>query len=52
MSQVEYDAVVDTMRLPEQQLWPMPIVMDTNDATVKAGDKVRGEEALNGCAFC
>ena len=40
-SQAEYDSVVDHARLPELQLFSMPIVMDTNDASVRVGDLVK-----------
>lgn len=32
--------MVKDMRLPEQQLWAMPITLDTDDATVKVGEHV------------
>ena len=32
MTQPEYDSVLAHGRLPEQQLWSMPIVLDTSDA--------------------
>lgn len=40
MNQEEYDHVIVHARLPEQQLWTMPIVLDTNDASLKKGEKV------------
>ena len=41
MNKEEYDSVVVHARLPEQQLWTMPIVLDTDDETIKAGSSVR-----------
>jgi len=41
MSQAEYDSVVKSSRLPEQQLWGMPIVLDSNDASIAPGSRVR-----------
>lgn len=41
MTKEEYDHVVAHSRLPEQQLWGMPITLDTDDASVKVGDKVK-----------
>lgn len=40
MTQAEYDHVVDHMRLPEQQLWSMPVTLDTDDASLRAGETV------------
>ena len=40
MSQAEFDHVVKHMRLPEQQLWAMPVALDTDDAQVKVGETV------------
>jgi sulfate adenylyltransferase len=38
MTKEEYDSVVETSRLPEQQLWSMPVVLDVNpDDKVKVG---------------
>lgn len=34
MTQAEYTSVLAHKRLPEQQLWGMPVVLDTNDAAV------------------
>ncbi len=41
MSKEEYDSVVLHSRLPEQQLWAMPIVLDTDDESIKPGVSVR-----------
>ena len=41
MTKEEYDHVVLHSRLPEQQLWTMPIVLDSNDASLAKGDRVR-----------
>ena len=40
MGKEEYDHVVEHMRLPEQQLWAMPITLDTDDASLKVGETV------------
>ena len=40
MSQAEYEHVVEHMRLPEQQLWAMPVTLDTDDAAVRVGESV------------
>jgi len=34
MTKVEYESVLDNKRLPEQQLWGMPVVLDSNDPAV------------------
>lgn len=49
MTETEYDAVVAGMRLPEKQLFGLPVVFDVADATgLKRGDKIllkwEGEE--------
>jgi len=33
----EYENVVNHMRLPEQQLWPVPITLDSSDSSLKPG---------------
>jgi len=33
LNQAEYDAVLETMRLPAGQLWPMPVTLDVDDET-------------------
>jgi len=41
LNQAEYDAVLETMRLPAGQLWPMPVTLDVDDETaarVQPGD--------------
>lgn len=35
MSQQDYEGVVNNMRLADGTVWPMPIVLDVNDATAK-----------------
>jgi sulfate adenylyltransferase len=40
MTQVEYDSVVKDMRLPEGQLFGLPVTLDTDDVDVKVGDYV------------
>ncbi len=43
MDQASYRSVVQTNRLPDQQLWPMPIVLDIDAQTaadIKVGDKI------------
>ena len=40
MTRAEYDHVVEHMRLPEQQLWAMPVTLDTDDASLRAGETV------------
>ncbi|MEZ4698728.1 MAG: bifunctional sulfate adenylyltransferase/adenylylsulfate kinase [Rhodothermales bacterium] len=43
MSQKDYDQVVDSMRLADGTLWPMPITLDVDEATAKdykGGDKI------------
>jgi len=51
MTQAEYAGVLDSMRLPDGALWPMPITLDVDAefaAQVSAGDKValRDEEGV------
>lgn len=38
MDEREYTAVVQTMRLPDGLLFGLPVVLDTNDETIKEGD--------------
>ncbi|MEM9210654.1 MAG: bifunctional sulfate adenylyltransferase/adenylylsulfate kinase [Pseudomonadota bacterium] len=43
LSQGDYHSVVDTMRLSDGHLWPMPITLDVSEAfaeTVKEGEKI------------
>ena len=43
MDQENYQSVVDNCRLADQQLWPIPIVLDINESTadsLKIGDQV------------
>ncbi|MCC5811738.1 MAG: bifunctional sulfate adenylyltransferase/adenylylsulfate kinase [Ectothiorhodospiraceae bacterium] len=43
LTQKDYDAVCETMRLADGTLWPMPINLDVTEAfaeTLKAGDRV------------
>ena len=43
LSQADYDSVVDTMRLGDGQLWPMPITLDVSEAfadTVTLGQDI------------
>jgi len=40
MSEEEYDSVVDNMRLPNNLIFGLPVVMDTDDASISEGDKV------------
>ena len=41
MTEEEYDHVLEHSRLPEQQLWGMPVVLDVNDRSAyAAGDRV------------
>jgi len=35
MDRVTYDSVVDTMRLPDRTVWPMPICLDVKEATAE-----------------
>jgi len=36
LSQADYDSVVDTMRLADGTLWPMPITLDVSSASAQA----------------
>lgn len=40
MSEKEYDSVVDTMRLSNNLIFGLPVVMDTNDDSIKEGSKI------------
>ncbi len=43
MDQKTYRSVIETNRLPDQQLWPMPIILDIDAQTasdIKIGDKI------------
>jgi sulfate adenylyltransferase len=40
MTETEYDSVVEKMRLPELQLWGMPIVFHTDDPSLAVGQSV------------
>ena len=40
MTQEEYDAVVENMRLPSDLIYGLPVVMDTDDAAIEIGSKV------------
>lgn len=40
MTEKEYTSVVDNMRLPELQLWGIPIVLHTDDANLSVGQSV------------
>eukprot|EP00127_Corallochytrium_limacisporum_P004286 Clim_evm231s157 gene=Clim_evmTU231s157 len=40
MTKVEYDKVVAHMRLPEEQLFGLPVTMDTDNEALKVGDVV------------
>lgn len=40
MNKEEYVHVVAHGRLPEQQLWPMPVVLDTDDESIAVGHTV------------
>ena len=43
LNKADYDAVVDTMRLSDGTVWPMPITLDVSEATAEAfsaGDEV------------
>ena len=40
MSEAEYDSVVDTMRLTSNLIFGLPVVMDTDDDSIKEGSKV------------
>jgi sulfate adenylyltransferase len=48
MTQEEYDTVVDESRLPEQQVWGMPIVLDVASKAYKVGERVllRGQDGV------
>lgn len=40
MTRDTYESVVDNMRLPEQQLWAMPVVLDTDRDDIVVGQDV------------
>jgi sulfate adenylyltransferase len=40
MSEKEYDSVVNTMRLSNNLIFGLPVVMDTNDDSIKEGSKI------------
>ena len=40
MSEKEYDSVVDTMRLSNNLIFGLPVVMDTDDDSIKEGSKI------------
>ncbi len=43
MSQADYDSVLDTMRLTDGNIWPMPITLDVDEETAgahSAGEKI------------
>ena len=42
MTREEYDHVLKDMRLPEQQLWALPVTLDVSESSnIKLGDKVK-----------
>jgi len=40
MTQTQYDSVVKTMRLPEKQVFGLPVTLDIDDASIKEGEKI------------
>jgi sulfate adenylyltransferase len=49
MTQTEYQSVVDSHRLPEGQLFGLPITLDSNREDIKEGDFVLLESDQFGC---
>jgi len=43
MTQIDYESVLDTMRLSTGELWPMPVCLDVSD---ELGEKLRPGERL------
>lgn len=54
MDQTTYESVVNTMRLPEQQLFGLPIVLDTDNNDLAVGQNIllRFNGKVNSCKHC
>eukprot|EP01134_Creolimax_fragrantissima_P004556 CFRG4556T1 len=52
MTETTYDRVVADMRLPEGQLFGLPVTLDTDDESVKVGDWVELKDSLFGGHGC